>query len=50
MFQTLIENKRESYADYTSERFEYEIGRRFEITERLELKDGRREMFALEPI
>ncbi len=50
MFQKLIENKREDYADYTSENFEAEIRRRFSVRDRLELKGGLRELFLLEPV
>ena len=50
MFHKLIENKREDYADYTSENFEVELGRCFSISDRLKLKGGKREMFLLEPV
>ena len=49
MFRKLIENKREEYADYTSQNFETEAGRRFSIGDRLVLKGGKREMFLLHP-
>ena len=49
MFQKLIENKREDYADYTVENFESEIERLFTIEDRLGLKGGKREVLLLEP-
>ncbi len=49
MFQTLLENKREDYADYTAENFESEVRRRFSVRDRLKLKGGLRELFLLEP-
>ncbi len=49
MFGKLLENKREDYADYTSENFEAETRRLFSINDRLQLKGGMREMFLLEP-
>ncbi len=50
MFHTLVENKREEYADYTAENFEAEVARHFSISDRLQLKGGKREMFLLEPV
>ncbi len=50
MFQKLIENKSEDYADYTAANFEAEVRSRFAVRDRLKLKGGLREMFALEPI
>ncbi len=50
MFQRLIENKEEDYADYTAENFEAEIGKRFTTRDRLKLKGGLRELFLLEPV
>ena len=49
MFQTLLENKQEEYADYTAEHFESEVRRHFSIRDRLKLKGGLRELFLLEP-
>ena len=49
MFQTLLENKREDYADYTAENFESEVRRCFSVRDRLKLKGGLRELFLLEP-
>ena len=49
MFQTLLENKREHYADYTAENFESEVRRCFSVRDRLKLKGGLRELFLLEP-
>lgn len=49
MFRTLLEHKREDYADYTARNFESEVRARFAVRERLELKGGLRELFALEP-
>ena len=49
MFGKLVENKREDYADYTSENFKSEIEKRFTIEDRIELKRGKREMLLLEP-
>ena len=49
MFQKLIENKREEYADYTAENFEREVRECFSISDRLSLKDGKREMLLLVP-
>ncbi len=50
MFQKLLDNKREDYADYNTENFAAEVGRRFSISERLELKGGKRSLFLLEPL
>ena len=49
MFRKLIENKSEDYLDYTAEAFESEIHRHFTVSDRLELKEGKREMLLLEP-
>ena len=49
MFQTLLENKREDYADYTAENFESEVRKCFSVRDRLKLKGGSRELFLLEP-
>ena len=49
MFQRLLENKQEEYADYNSENFEKEIRQRFLVRDRLKLKGGLRELFLLEP-
>ena len=49
MFRKLVENKREDYADYTSENFQSEIEKRFTIEDRMGLKKGKREMLLLEP-
>ncbi len=50
MFQKLLENKRENYTDYSAENFEAEVSRHFSISDRLKLKDGKREIFLLEPV
>jgi SAM-dependent methyltransferase len=49
MFRKLVENKSEDYPDYTPEAFESEIAEHFTVSDRLELKGGKREMFLLEP-
>ena len=49
MFQRLLENKQEEYADYNLENFEKEIRQRFLVRDRLKLKGGLRELFLLEP-
>ena len=49
MFVKLAENKREDFADYTSENFRSEVERRFTVEDRLELKAGKREMLLLAP-
>ena len=49
MFGKLAENKREDYADYTSENFQSEVERHFVIEERMGLKGGKREMLLLKP-
>lgn len=49
MFSKLLENKREDYADYTAGNFESEVRARFSVRDRLQLKGGLRELFALEP-
>ncbi len=50
MFQKLLENKREDYADYTAENFVAAVGKRFAIRDRLDLKGGKRELFLLNPL
>ena len=49
MFQALLENKRENYADYTADNFASELRRHFAVRDQLELKGGARELFMLEP-
>ena len=49
MFQKLLENKDEQYPDYTAENFNCEVARRFDVRQRLQLKDGLRELLVLEP-
>ena len=49
MFRKLVENKSEDYPDYTPEAFESEIAEHFTVSDRLELKGGKREMLLLEP-
>ena len=49
MFRGLVENKTEDYPDYTPEAFESEVAGRFTISDRLELKGGKRELLLLEP-
>ena len=49
MFQTLLDNKREDYADYTAENFESEVRKCFSVRDRLKLKGGLRELFLLVP-
>ena len=49
MFQALLENKRENYADYTAANFASELRRHFAVRDQLELKGGARELFMLEP-
>ena len=49
MFVKLAENKREDYADYTSQNFQAEVAKRFTIEDRMSLKAGKREMLLLEP-
>ena len=50
MFKKLVENKTESYADYTAENFDLEVRRRFRIARRARLKNGLRELLYLEPL
>ncbi len=50
MFQKLLENKREDYADYNAASFEREVRARFSVCDRLQLKDGARELLLLEPL
>ena len=49
MFIKLAENKREDYADYTSENFQAEVAKWFTIKDRMSLKAGKREMVLLQP-
>ena len=49
MFQRLLANKNEQYADYTAENFYREVAQRFKICERLRLKEGLRELLLLKP-
>ena len=49
MFGKLAENKREDYADYTSDNFQSEVTRHFTIEDSMGLKAGKREMLLLEP-
>lgn len=49
MFHKLLENKKEDYPDYTLESFEAEVRKHFTIEDRLDFKDGLRELFLLEP-
>ena len=49
MFAALAENKREDYADYTSEHFQSEVEKHFTIKDRMGLKGEKREMLLLEP-
>ena len=48
MFQKLLENKQDDYADYTAENFESEVRRHFSVRDRLKMKGGLRELFLLE--
>ena len=49
MFRRLIEHKTEDYSDYTPEQFEADLARHFTVGDRMALKDGKRELFLLEP-
>ncbi len=49
MFQSLLANKQNDYADYSAENFESEVRRCFFVRDRLKLKGGLRELFLLEP-
>ena len=49
MFLELIEGRSHDYADYTAEHFQMEMERHFTIRDRLQLKDGKREMLLVEP-
>jgi hypothetical protein len=49
MFEKLLANRKEIYDDYSRDRFLAQAGKFFTIRERLELKGGKREMFALTP-
>lgn len=49
MFRSLVEHRREDYADLAAERFEEEVRRRFRVRDRQPLKGGSRELLLLEP-
>ena len=49
MFRKLISVKSEDYPDYTEGNFRLEIAKHFTVRDRLQLKDGNREMLLLEP-
>ena len=49
MFLELIEGRSHDYTDYTAEHFQMEMDRYFTIRDRLQLKDGKREMLLVEP-
>lgn len=49
MFEKLLANRKERFEDYSRDRFVAEASRFFTIRERLELKGGKREIFALAP-
>ena len=49
MFRKLISAKSEDYPDYTEENFQREVDKHFTVRDRLELKEGNREMLLLEP-
>lgn len=49
MFEKLLANRKERFEDYSPESFVAEAGRYFTIRERMELKGGKREIFALAP-
>ena len=49
MFRRLTSAKSEDYPDYTAENFRREVDKRFTVCDRLELKEGNREMLLLEP-
>ena len=50
MFQKLLENKREDYADYNDENFQSNIRKNFSVRDQLKLKGGLRELLLLEPV
>ena len=49
MFRALVEHRREDFADWTAERFEAEVRRRFRVLDRQQVKGGSRELLLLEP-
>jgi hypothetical protein len=49
MVVDMLRNRRDQFFDYDLDNFERRIAARFEIRDRIELKDGRRVLFALEP-
>jgi len=49
MFEKLLANRKERFEDYSLDSFVAEVGRYFIIRERMELKGGKREIFALAP-
>ncbi len=49
MFQRLLANRDEQYADYSAENFNREVAWRFTICKRLRLKDGLWELLVLKP-
>ena len=49
MFRALVEHRREDFPDYTAERFEAEVRRRFRVLDRQQVKGGARELLLLEP-
>ena len=49
MFRSLVEHRREDFADLAIERFEEEVRRRFRVRDRQPLKGGSRELLLLEP-
>lgn len=48
-FRSLVEHRREDYADLAAGRFEEEVRRRFRVRDRRPLKGGSRELLLLEP-
>lgn len=50
MFRSLVEHRREDYADLAAERFEEEVRRRFRVRDRRPLKGGSRELLLLDPV
>lgn len=49
MFRSLVEHRREGFADLAAEHFEEEVRRRFRVRDRQPLKGGSRELLLLEP-
>ena len=49
MFRKLISAKSEEYPDYTKENFRREVDKHFIVRDKLDLKEGNREMLLLEP-